>query len=92
MSHIMKKDSLAREAFLDCIADFPLGYYAHRSRMKLVEYELLEKFEVPYAKGVPMTPEATLAWVKNLQRGAKDPTYTQERYDRIKKLFTWRHF
>ena len=83
------KDSLAREAFLDCIADFPLAYYAHRSRTKLVEYELLEKFEVPYAKGVPMTPEATLAWVKNLQRGAKDPTYTQERYDRIKMLFQY---
>ena len=83
------KDSLAREAFLDCIADFPLAYYAHRSRTKLVEYELMEKFEVPYAKGVPMTPEASLAWVKNLQRGAKDPTYTQERYDRIKMLFQY---
>jgi len=83
------KDSLAREAFLDCIADFPLAYYAHRSRTKLVEYELMEKFEVPYAKGVSMTPEATLAWVKNLQRGAKDPTYTQERYDRIKMLFQY---
>ena len=83
------KDSLAREAFLDCIRDFPLGYYAHRSRMKLVEYELLEKFEVPYARGVPMTPEATLAWVKNLQKGAKDPTYTPERYNRIKTLFQY---
>ena len=83
------KDSLAREAFLDCIADFPLGYYAHRSRMMLVEYELMEKFEVPYAKGVSMTPEATLAWVQNLQKGAKDPTYTQERFDRIKKLFQY---
>ena len=57
--------------------------------MKLVEYELMEKFEVPYAKGVPMTGEATLAWVKNIQKGAKDPTYTQERYDRIKKLFQY---
>ena len=83
------KDSLAREAFLDCIRDFPLGYYAHRSRTKLVEYELLEKFEVPYVRGVPMTEEAALAWVKNLQRGAKDPTYTQERYDRIKTLFQY---
>ena len=85
----MGKDSLSREAFLDCIRDFPLGYYAHRARTKLVEYELLEKFEVPYARGVPMTAEATLAWVKNLQKGAKDPTYTQERYDRIKKLFLY---
>ena len=84
-----KKDSLAREAFLDCIRDFPLGYYAHRSRMKLVEYELMEKFEVPYARGVPMTAEATLAWVKNLQKGAKDPTYTQERYNRVKMLFQY---
>jgi len=83
------KDSLAREAFLDCIADFPLAYFAHRSRTKLVEYELMEKFEVPYAHGVPMTQEATLAWVKNLQKGAKDPTYTQERYDRIKTLFQY---
>ena len=51
------KDSLAREAYLDCIRDFPLAYYAHRSRMKLVEYGLMDAANVPYAHGVQMTPE-----------------------------------
>ena len=84
------KDSLAREAYLDCIRDFPLAYYAHKSRMKLVEYKLMSASEVPYARGIAMSPEETLAWVRNIQKNEKpDPTYTPERYNRIKTLFQY---
>lgn len=82
------RDSLAREAYLDCIRDFPLGYYAHRSRMKLVEHKLMEEKDVPYAHGIPMSPEKTLEWIRASQKVTKtDTTYSPERYERIKMLF-----
>ena len=84
------KDSLAREAYLDCIRDFPLAYYAHRSRMKLVGYKLMAEKDVPYAHGVRMAPEQTLAWVRASQKmGKPDTTYNQERYNRIRTLFQY---
>ncbi len=84
------KDSLAREAYLDCIRDFPLAYYAHRSRLKLVEYGLMPEADVPYAHGVPMSPEQTLAWIRDSQKmGKPDATYNQDRYNRIKTLFLY---
>ena len=84
------KDSLAREAYLDCIRDFPLAYYAHRSRMKLVEYKLMDEKDVPYAHGVRMAPEQTLAWVRASQKvGKPDTTYNPERYNRIRTLFQY---
>jgi soluble lytic murein transglycosylase len=84
------KDSLAREAYLDCIRDFPLAYYAHRSRMKLVEYKLMAEKDVPYAHGVRMAPEQTLAWVRASQKvGKPDTTYNPERYNRIRTLFQY---
>ena len=86
----MGKDSLAREAYLDCIRDFPLGYYAHRSRIKLVEYKLMEASEVPYAHGIPMSPDSTLAWVRSVQKNdKKDASYSPENYGRIKNLFQY---
>ena len=86
----MGKDSLAREAYLDCIRDFPLGYYAHRSRIKLVEYKLMEASEVPYAHGIPMSPDSTLAWVRSVQKNdKKDASYSPENYERIKNLFQY---
>ena len=84
------KDSLAREAYLDCIRDFPLAYYAHRSRLKLVEYKLMEAKDVPYAHGVKMAPEQTLAWVRASQKvGKPDSSYNAERYNRIRTLFMY---
>jgi hypothetical protein len=82
------KDSLAKEAYLDCIKDFPLAYYAHRSRSKLIEYKLMDSSEVPFAKGFEASEEQTLQWIRNLQKtGKKDSTYNPERYNRIKHLF-----
>ena len=84
------KDSLAREAYLDCIRDFPLAYYAHRSRLKLVEYKLMAEKDVPYAHGVLMAPEQALAWVRASQKvGKADSTYNPERYKRIRTLFQY---
>ena len=84
------KDSLAREAYLDCIRDFPLAYYAHRSRLKLAEYKLMEEKDIPYAHGVSMTPEETLAWIRASQKlGKPDTTYNPARYNRIRELFLY---
>ena len=84
------KDSLAREAYLDCIRDFPLAYYAHRSRLKLAEYKLMDEKDIPYAHGVAMSPEETLAWIRASQKlGKPDTTYNPARYQRIKDLFLY---
>ena len=86
----MGEDSLAREAYLDCIKDFPLSYYAHRSRMKLLENRLLPKDKIPYAHGVAMSPAATLEWIRSTNKlGKPDPSYNKDRYERIKKLFLY---
>ena len=84
------KDSLAREAYLDCIRDFPLAYYAHRSRTKLVDNKLMDAKQVPFAHGVPMSPEETLAWIRASQKvGVPDSTYNPRRYKRIRELFLY---
>ena len=68
------KDSLARAAYLDCIRDFPLAYYAHRSRIKLEEYKLMAAKDIPFAHGIPMSPEQTLAWIRSSQKGVRADT------------------
>ena len=84
------KDSLAREAYLDCIRDFPLAYYAHRSRTKLVDNKLMDAKQVPFAHGVAMSPEETLAWIRASQKvGVPDSTYNPRRYKRIRELFLY---
>ena len=86
----MHEDSLAREAYLDCIKDFPLSYYAHRSRMKLSENNLMPADKIPYAHGVQMSPATTLDWIRSVNKlGKPDPSYNKERYERIKKLFVY---
>lgn len=84
------KDSLARAAYLDCIRDFPLAYYAHRSRTKLVENKLMKASDVPYAHGIAMSEEQTLAWIRASQKNVKaDTSYSRGRYERIKNLFMY---
>lgn len=82
------KDSLAKEAYLDCIRDFPLAYYAHRSRIKLIQHNLMDSIDVPFARGYEATEKETLQWIREAQKASKaDPTYTSERYNRVKHLF-----
>ena len=84
------QDSLAREAYLDCIRDFPLAYYAHRSRLKLAEYKLMDEKDIPYAHGVSMSPEETLAWIRASQKmGKPDTSYNPARLQRIRDLFLY---
>lgn len=84
------QDSLAREAYLDCIHDFPLSSYAHRSRVKLVENKLMDSTQVPFAHGTEMSAEETLKWIRDAQKAGKpDSSYSPERYDRIKTLFLY---
>lgn len=81
------KDSLAREAYLDCIKDFPLGYYAHRSRLKLEEHKLLEKEKIPYVRGVQMSEADAINWVKKQQ--SKKGSYSVEAYKNVEKLLQY---
>lgn len=84
------QDSLAREAYLDCIQDFPLSSYAHRSRVKLLENKLMDSTQVPFVHGVEMSPEETLKWIRDVQKvGKADSSYSPERYERIKTLFLY---
>lgn len=80
-----KLDS-AKTAYLDCIKDFPVGYYAHRSRIKLVEHGLLDSASVPWLAPRDLSDSLTLAWIRSVQGGKSDPTHTQERYETVKRL------
>lgn len=84
------KRNLAKEAYLDCINDFPLGYYAHRSRMKLTMNNLAPKDSIPFVHGIPMNETQTMEWVRSVQKSGvaiDTATYNQDRYERIKRLF-----
>lgn len=78
------KDSLAREAYLECIKDFPLGYYAHRSRLKLEENKLLSHDKIPYVRGTQMSEADAINWVKKHQ--SKKGSYAAEPYTKVEKL------
>lgn len=80
-------DSLAREAYLDCIKDFPLGYYAHRSRTKLLEAKLLEKDKIPLATSKPLSENETVQWIKKQQK--KTGSYSEETFLQVKKLMDY---
>lgn len=81
------KDSLAREAYLDCIKDFPLGYYAHRSRLKLEENKLLPREQIPYVHGVEMSEADAINWVKKQQ--SKKGSYSVDAYKKVEKLLQY---
>lgn len=82
------KDSLAREAYLDCIRDFPLGYYAHRSRTKLKEAGLMKLEEIPMAHGQKMSGAEALEWVRKRQK--KLPAkYSATTLAQVKKLLDY---
>lgn len=82
------QDSLARLAYLSCIRDFPLSFYAHRSRVKLVEQKLLDEKDVPFAHGVDMSHDETMAWIRKVQN-VKEANYSRQTYERIRTLFLY---
>jgi len=68
------------------IADFPLGYYAWRSKQVLKDFGFLET--IPKV-GVEMTDSAAVAWLRALQKkeaGGKDSLVSVERLEQISLL------
>ncbi len=81
-----EKREEAKEAYLDCIRDFPVGYYAHRSRVKLVESGLLDSASVPWLAPQDMSDSATIRWIQTVQGGRADTSHSEARYQRVKRL------
>lgn len=80
-----KLDS-AKEAYLDCIRDFPVGYYAHRSRIKLIENKLMDSTAVPWLAPQDLSDSATLAWIHTVQAGSADSSHSVGRFQMVKRL------
>ncbi len=80
------KSEEAKEAYLDCIRDFPVGYYAHRSRIKLVQNGLLDSASVPWLAPQDMSDSLTMHWIRTVQGGRADTSHSEARYKRVKRL------
>ncbi len=86
--HALGHDSLAKMAYLDCIEDFPLGYYAHRCRAKLGEYKLLPVDSIPVVRGVDMSEKETFAWIRKRQSKMRH-SYSAENFARVQTLLNY---
>lgn len=85
--HLSKGDSAAaKTAYLDCIRDFPVGYYAHRSRVKLLENKLLDSTQIPWLAPRDMSDSATIRWIRSIQGGKADSSHSVGRYELVKRL------
>lgn len=84
--YAQNKPEEAKAAYLDCIKDFPVGYYAHRSRVKLVEYSLLDSSEVPWLAPKDLSDSETIKWIRSVQGGTADTSHSAERYQKVKRL------
>lgn len=83
----MGKKEAARDAYLDCIRDFPVGYYAHRSRSKLLYNKLIDSAQVPYLSPKIISDDSTIAWIRSFQPNAKRNDSTEsETYYRVSHL------
>lgn len=50
----------------------------------------MDAASVPFAHGIAMSPEQTLAWIRASQKNVKaDTSYSKGRYERIKNLFMY---
>lgn len=76
----------AKTAYLDCIQDFPVGYYAHRSRIKLIESKLMDSTTVPWLAPRDMSEEETIRWIQTTQAGTSDSSHSVGRYEMVKRL------
>lgn len=83
----MGKKEAARDAYLDCIQDFPVGYYAHRSRSKLLYNRLMDSTQVPYLSPKIISDDSTIAWIRSFQPNARRNDSTEnETYYRVSHL------
>lgn len=84
--YTQNKQEEARAAYLECIRDFPVGYYAHRSRIKLVEYKLMDSSAVPWLAPRDLSDSATIRWIRTVQGGTSDTSHSDGRYKNVKRL------
>ena len=84
--YAQNKPEEAKAAYLDCIKDFPVGYYAHRSRVKLVEYKLMDSSAVPWLAPKDLSDSAAIKWIRSVQGGASDTSHSAARYQKVKRL------
>jgi soluble lytic murein transglycosylase len=76
----------ATKAYFASIEDFPLGYYAWRSRQALTEFDLSKNIS---KVGRKMSEDSLTIWLRNLQKnesGLKDSVVSLERLEQIKVL------
>ena len=81
------KKAEAKAAFVATAKAFPLSWYAHRARIKLLEYKLLDSASIPWIKVLETTPEQSLAWVrKHMPRNKRTEKGTEERIHLVETL------
>ncbi|MDR1760537.1 MAG: lytic transglycosylase domain-containing protein [Fibrobacter sp.] len=80
------KDSLAKQSFIDCIQDFPLGYYAHRSRELWLEKNPGDSAGIPSLSFKILSEDSTLAWIRSKQKNSAPVPGESERLTRVKKF------
>lgn len=86
--HELRDDSLARYEYLRTIRAFPLSWYAHRARARLLELKLLDSAQIPWVKVYPATEKEAVAWVrKKLPRNTREESGSDERVNMIYTLF-----
>lgn len=83
----------AKKAFLDCIKDFPLSYYAHLSRSHLAEHQLMPASEIPTISPLFISDEDAYAWVRDKMgtQSSQDkwsPEY-QQTFERLLQIGAW---
>ena len=70
----------AKAAFLEAIADYPVGWYAHRARQILEKEKLMPADSIPRLKFAPAASEADLAaWSRRGRRSPRPPTSVRSR-------------
>lgn len=82
-------DSLARQAYLATIADFPLSYYAHRARQNLRDLKLLPPAQIPQLGQYDLPPDSISLWLRGIgskRPASKDTTFSPGRLRLVGQL------
>ena len=82
------QDSLARLAYLETIADFPLSYYAHRARQNLKDLKLLDEKDIPQLGSYDLPEDSLQLWLRNLSKksSVSDTTFSPGRIKLVGQL------
>ena len=86
---MMRQDSAARLGYLATISDFPLGYYAHRSRQNLKDLSLLSPDRIPGLGTYDLSDDSVTLWLRSLEGkkpSPKDTTFSPGRVRLVGQL------